>query len=102
MFRTIRYPVLGQHMVAEIGAEDLLRVLSPIWHERPSAARRAKQRLGLVMVWTVANGHRADDPSAALSAALGKADQAGTHRATVLAFEFMLSAFRPSEAKCVR
>ena len=119
------YPVLGDRTVAEIGAADLLKVLGPIWHERASAARKVKQRLGLVMAWAVAEGHRADEPSAAVAAALPKqtkgvehrralpyvevgaalarAREAGTHRATVLAFEFaVLTASRPSEARCAR
>ena len=119
------YPVLGERTVAEIAAGDILAVLSPMWHERPAAARKVKQRLGLVMAWSVAEGHRADDPSAAVAAALpkqpkgvqhrkalpyvevasslAKVREAGAHRATVLAFEFaVLTASRPSEARCAR
>ena len=36
------YPILGERTVAEIGAGDLLKVLSPIWHERAAAARKVK------------------------------------------------------------
>ena len=119
------YPILGERTVAEIDAGDLLKVLSPIWHERAAAARKVKQRFGHIMTWAVAEGHRADDPSAAVAAALPaqtkgvihrralpyvevsealtKAREAGTHRATVLALEFMvLTASRPSEARCAR
>ena len=124
-FATYVLPTLGERTVAEIGADDLLKAIAPIWHDRPAIARKVKQRLGQVMAWAVAKGHRADDPSAAVAAALGKqtngtthrkalpyvdvsaalakAREAGKHRATVLAFEFMvLTASRPSEARCAR
>jgi len=38
-----------------------MKVLSPIWLEKPETARRLKQRLGTIMVWAKASGYRSDD-----------------------------------------
>ena len=65
------YPALGSTPVDQITSADLVRVLVPIWHSRPETARKLKTRLGVVMRWSIAAGHRADDPAGpAVAAAL--------------------------------
>lgn len=64
---------LGRVPVDQITTSDLARVLLPIWHEKPETARKLRTRLGMVMRWAIAEGHRSDDPAGpALSAALPK------------------------------
>lgn len=65
------YPALGTMPVDQITSADLVRVLLPVWHSMPETARKLKTRLGVVMRWSIAAGHRTDDPAGpALSAAL--------------------------------
>ncbi|MDE0369869.1 MAG: tyrosine-type recombinase/integrase [bacterium] len=65
------YPALGSIPVDQITTADLVRVLLPVWHTKPETARKLKTRLGVVMRWSIAAGHRTDDPAGpALAAAL--------------------------------
>ncbi len=45
------FPRLGAVRVSDITSGDVLSVLSPIWVEKPQAARRVRQRIGTVMKW---------------------------------------------------
>ena len=65
------YPSIGSMPVDQITAGDLVRVLLPIWHDKRETARKVKHRIGVVMRWAIAEGHRTDDPTGpALTAAL--------------------------------
>lgn len=57
------FPTLGARPVSTITTADVMAVLMPIWWERPETARRVRQRIGTVMRWTVAQGHRPDNPA---------------------------------------
>ena len=50
-------PVLGDLPVDQIGREDVLRVLTPIWTTRPERASRLRQRIRLVLGWCQAHNH---------------------------------------------
>lgn len=64
-------PHIGSMGVDEITTADLVRVLRPIWHDKSETARKVKTRMGVIMRWAVAEGHRNDDPAGpALNAAL--------------------------------
>ena len=64
---------LGNLRVCDICTADVMAVLLPIWNEKPETARRVRQRIGSVMKWAVAQGHRQDNPAGdALGAALPK------------------------------
>ena len=65
--------------VDRITTADVVAVVSPLWHSRPDAARRLRQRISSVMLWAVAQGFRGDDPATAsvLAAALGKLGNGG-------------------------
>ena len=80
-FRDYVEPTIGSKRVSEITTADVLAVLMPQWHERAETMRRVKQRLGAVLGWALAQGHRDDNParSEALTAALPK-QPAGSHQ----------------------
>ena len=74
-------PRLGARLVSDIEARDVLTVLLPIWHTRAETARRVRQRIGAVMLWAMAQGHRADNPAGeAIAGALPKNGKPKTHR----------------------
>ena len=120
------YPALGARAVSDVTTADVLAVLMPIWHDKHETARRVRQRIGRVMQWAVAQGHREFNPAGeSLAAVLPKPGLAArrVHRpalpygdvadaiervrrspraylATRLAFEFMvLTAARSGEAR---
>ncbi len=55
------FPAIGNRLLHEIDTPDILKVLSPIWLEKPETARRVRQRIGSVMRWAKAAGHRPGD-----------------------------------------
>ena len=65
--------------VDAIGPGDVLAVLSPIWNAKRETARRVRQRVAAVMKWSVAEGHRTDDPTLAIGAALPKNGDKRSH-----------------------
>ena len=50
-------PILGDMPVDQIGREDVLRVLTPIWGVRMETARRVRQRIRTVLKWAMAHGY---------------------------------------------
>ena len=68
--------------VDAIGPGDVLGALSPIWNAKRETARRVRQRIGAVMKWSVAEGHRESNPVDAIGSALPKNGvHKGHHRA---------------------
>jgi integrase len=55
------FPSMGEKRVDRIDSADVLRVLSPIWMTTPETARRIRQRIGSVLDWAAAAGHRAGE-----------------------------------------
>jgi integrase len=55
---THAYPVLGTIPVAEIGTDDVLRVLRPIWTKTPETASRLRGRIERVLAYAKARGLR--------------------------------------------
>ena len=116
------FPAIGERGVDEVTTDDVLKVLSPIWHDKPMTAKRVRQRIGAVLTWAMAQGLRPDNPADAVKAVLPKHNGAGNaHRAlpysevagaiaavrassadasTKLAFEFVvLTAARSGEVR---
>ena len=117
-------PLMGRAVDA-IGPGDVLGVLAPIWNIRRETAQRVRQRIGAIMKWAIAEGHRESNPVDAIGAALPKN---GVHKAhhkalpypavggalatvrashawigTKLAFEFLvLTAARSGEVRGMR
>jgi integrase len=56
--RTYGFPMIGKMPVGKIESGDVLRVLAPIWSIKPETARRVRQRIGIILEWAVAAGHR--------------------------------------------
>ena len=55
-----------------------MAVLAPIWSTKRETARRVRQRIGAVMKWAVALGHRDDNPAGdAFAAALEPSGRGG-------------------------
>ena len=124
--RDYAVPKIGTKRVDRISTADVMDVLLPIWSTKRETARRVRQRIGAVMKWAVAQGYREDNPagdaiSAALpknsvrrqhqralphsqvAEALGRVRASKAHRATVLAFEFLvLTACRSGEVRGAR
>lgn len=58
---TYAFPGLGTVLVDQVGTPEVREVLIPIWLEKPETARRIRQRIGTVMDWATAKGHRAGE-----------------------------------------
>ena len=124
--RDYALPRLGEIPIDKIAGADVMAVLLPIWSTKRETARSVRRRIGAVMKWAVAQGHRPDNPagdalSAALpnhagprrhpralphaqvGAALRRVRESGAHPGTVLALEFLvLTAARSGEVRKAR
>ena len=120
---TYAFPHMGDIRVDQIGTAEVLQVLSKIWLTKPETARRVRQRIGTVMDWAKAAGHRSgDNPIDGIQKGLPKQSRKQAHHAalpygevnefiselratqcsesTKLAFEFLvLTATRTSEVQ---
>ena len=123
---TYAMPKLGLKPVDQITTGDVLGVLLPIWGSKRETAQRVRSRIGAVMKWAVAQGHREDNPAGdAIGAALPKTTapqrhhralphaevasavaavrESGAFWATKAAFEFLvLTANRSGEVRGAR
>jgi integrase len=54
-------PHIGALPVHRITPAEVLKVLSPIWIEKPETARRIRQRIATILDWARAAGHRTGD-----------------------------------------
>lgn len=52
------FPKIGGTRVDAIDEKDILSVLSPIWSAKPAAARKLRQRIGLVLDYAKGHGWR--------------------------------------------
>lgn len=70
---TYAFPEIGDRRIDHIETADVLRVLSVIWLTKPETARRVRQRIGAVMDWAKAAGHRdGENPVAGVNRGLPK------------------------------
>ena len=51
------YPAFGDRPVDQIGRDDVLRVLTPVWTSKPALARKLRQRIRGVLELAMAHGH---------------------------------------------
>jgi len=124
--RDYALPRLGDMPVDAIACADVMDVLLPIWLTKRNTACNVRQRIGAVMKWAVAQGHRPDNPAgdalsgalpnnagprrhqralqhAEVGDALARVRASGAHAGTVLAFEFLvLTAARSGEVRNAR
>jgi integrase len=68
--RTYAGPVIGKKPVDEITIEDILKVLKPIWIEKPETASRLRGRLEKVLGWATAMKYRSGENPAAWTGSL--------------------------------
>lgn len=54
-------PVLGSMNVQDIALAHILRVLEPIWREKPETAKRLQGRIEKVLAWATVHGYRSGD-----------------------------------------
>ncbi|MDP1730297.1 MAG: integrase arm-type DNA-binding domain-containing protein [Devosia sp.] len=54
-------PVMGQLPVDQVGIDHILKVLKPIWSEKPETASRLRGRIEKVLGWAAAMGHRSGE-----------------------------------------
>jgi len=55
------FQLIGLRPVAEIGTDDVLKVLDPIWNSKPETARRVRNRIERVLDYSKARGYRDGD-----------------------------------------
>ena len=82
--KTYAYPRIGEMLMDAIELADVMRCLLPIWNTKRETARKTRQRIGTVMKWATAEGHRKDNPAGdaigAIGAALPKVGHKMTHQ----------------------
>ena len=82
--RTYANPQIGTKPVGDIETPDVLRALSPIWLTKPETARRVRQRIGTVLDWAKAAGHRSgDNPVDGVARGLPKQGEREEHHAAL-------------------
>lgn len=84
------YPVMGKTPVNEIGMDEVLKVLKPIWVEKSPTAGNIRGRIDKILGWATAMGYRSGDNPASrdgplmhLLPSLGKAKRQQKHHAAV-------------------
>ena len=115
------FPLFGDRPVNQIDTPEVLNALSKIWLTKPETARRVRQRIGTVLDWAKAAGHRSGDnpingiakglpnqpkkqkhhaalPYTEVNSFVNQLRMAAANESTRLAFEFLiLTATRTSE-----
>lgn len=63
--KTYAYPVFGGLSVQDIDTALVMKVLSPMWKDKPSSANRLRGRIELILDWAKASGYRraGDNPA---------------------------------------
>ena len=58
---TYAYPVIGDLAVDDISTPHVIKVLEPIWKEKPETASRVRGRIEKVLGWATVRGFRSGD-----------------------------------------
>jgi integrase len=78
------FAVFGSYRVDQVDTPEVLRALSPIWLTKPETARRVRQRIGVVLDWAKAAGHRGgDNPVHSVTKGLPKQNGKEEHHAAL-------------------
>jgi integrase len=59
--RDFASPVIGKLNVAEVGTQEVCKILDPIWKTRPKSADRIRSRIEQVLNFAEVGGHRQGD-----------------------------------------
>lgn len=82
--RTYAFPEIGRLRVNQIGTPEVMRVLAPIWLTKGETARRVRQRIGTVLDWARAAGHRdGENPVSGVAKGLPKQIERDQHHAAL-------------------
>ena len=57
--------------MSEVESADVLAILSPIWHSKPTIAKAVRQRIHAVLEWAIAMNLRNDNPADRVRPVLG-------------------------------
>ena len=57
------FPVIGSTRIDQLGREDVLRILTPLWTKRPETARRLRQKMRQTFRWAQAHGYIDNNPA---------------------------------------
>jgi integrase len=61
---TYAFPVIGRLNVADVDLPHILKILEPIWHEKPETASRLRGRIEKVLSWaTISKFRKGDNPA---------------------------------------
>jgi integrase len=78
------FPKFGKRLIADMTNVDVLKVLTPIWTEKPIAAKKIKQRMQSLFDWAYHAGHYSNaNPVAAIQRALPKVSRDVKHFAAM-------------------
>ena len=91
-------PKLGSMAIHRIDRADVLNVLEPIWTSRPETARRIRQRLRSIFAWSMAHGHRTDNPAGEVIDAALPAQPAVKEHFRALPYQEMAAALEAVDA----
>lgn len=58
---TYAHPIMGELAISKIAVGDVLRVLEPVWREKPETASRLRGRVEAVLDYATARGWRTGD-----------------------------------------
>lgn len=76
------FPRLGRLLVDSIDENNIVAVLAPLWHEKPAAARKLRQRIMTVLDFAKVRGWRPSGaPNISPRALLGRQPRAGNFAA---------------------
>lgn len=59
--KTYAEPVLGNVDVSKVDTGHVMKVLEPIWNEKPETASRVRGRIELILSWASARGYRSGE-----------------------------------------
>ena len=74
------FPRIGKRPVSEVNSADVLEILTPIWHKKAETARAVRQRVRMVLEWSIAMNLRNDNPCDRIGPVLGPQNAIVTHR----------------------
>ena len=78
------FPTFGNKSIGLVDQGDVMKVLGPIWVEKAETARRVRQRIGTVIDWALAAGHRTSrNPVEGIERGLPKQSRQKGHHAAM-------------------
>ena len=78
------FPYFGDRPVDQVDTPEVLSALSKIWLTKPETARRVRQRIGTVLDWAKAAGHRyGDNPISGIAKGLPNQPKKQKHHAAL-------------------